>query len=534
MVLGLVTAGLIAAGTVLGVSDSPHPGGADAVAHAPPVQDAIAAPQDPTTSSTPNGVGVAWVVAENRQHGTTAWQITGKQSATGIMGFADHVDAVRGDSVTVRVSTTAPSFHVDAYRMGYYQGLGARLVWSSADTPGETQPSCKVTFGINMVQCSWLPSVQFGISAAWVPGEYLLKLVGADGEQSYVPLTVWDPASHAAYVVMDGVLTDQVFNAFGGYSLYQSASGCAPHQYPCSGRSRVVSFDRPYANSDDNGAGGYLGLTYPLTRFVEEEGLDVAYWTDITLAEHGDLLTNHHMLMSPGHDEEWSQSMRTATVKATRAGVNVAFFGASAVLRKVRLQPSPLGLDRQVVNYRQPTADPLYGIDNAEVSENDWAQAPANQPASTLVGASYIGYDHTSVKALVVSDPSAWLFAGSGLITGARIPGVVAGDMQAYDRTAGNNPPDVVILAHSPVNIVDRPERRYADTTYYTITSSHAGVFDSGTIGWIPSLADCPASVKECPAPMMRALTANLLRIMGSGPSGDLYPSVANWRKIAS
>ena len=45
---------------------------------------------------------------------------------------------------------------------------------------------------------------------------------------------------------------------------------------------RVVSFDRPYGYG--NGAGTYLSLVYPLTRLAEEEGLDVTYWTDLTLA----------------------------------------------------------------------------------------------------------------------------------------------------------------------------------------------------------------------------------------------------------
>jgi hypothetical protein len=51
-----------------------------------------------TTSSAParDGVAAAWLVTENRRVGTAAWQITGKQDATGIMGYADHVDAVKG------------------------------------------------------------------------------------------------------------------------------------------------------------------------------------------------------------------------------------------------------------------------------------------------------------------------------------------------------------------------------------------------------------------------------------------------------
>jgi len=520
---------------VPGAPGSPAPpfvGHRTRLASRPAVTPASPASHPAATYPTARGVGAAWVVAENQRPGTGAWQITGAQTATGIMGYADHVDATSGQVVTLRVSTTAPSFHVEAYRMGYYQALGARLVWRSAQLPGAVQAACPVAPGINMVQCSWLAALRLTVTDRWVQGQYLLKLVGSAGQQSYVPLDVWDPASHAAYVVMTGVLTDQVFNSFGGYDLYQGATACAADEYPCSTRSRVVSFDRPYDNGEESGAGGYLSLCYPLTRLAERDGLDVTYWSDITLAEHGNLAVRHHLLISPGHDEEWSQSMRASTVAAAHAGVNLAFLGASAVLRKVRLRASPLGPDRQVVNYRDPTADPLYGVDDTRVSQNDWAQAPAHMPASTLVGASYIGYDHTSVKPLVVSNASSWLFAGTSLVDGSTVPGVVAGDIQAYARSARGNPPGVEILAHSPVDIVGHPDRRFADTTYYTMASSGAGVFDTGAIGWIPSLAPCPASTTACPALVMGALTANLLRITGSGPAGLRYPSVANWQQL--
>jgi hypothetical protein len=102
---------------------------------------------------------------------------------------------------------------------------------------------------------------------------------------------------------MSGVLTDQAFNPYGGSDLYQGASACAPAVYPCSSRSRVVSFDRPDANG--NGAGSYLSLLYPLTRFAEEHSLDVTYWTDITLSTNGGLLGDHKVLIFRPGSRSW-------------------------------------------------------------------------------------------------------------------------------------------------------------------------------------------------------------------------------------
>ena len=477
-----------------------------------------------------NGTEAPWVLAENAKPGTTAWKITGTQSSTGIMGYANRVQASAGQSVTLYVSTAAATFHVDAYRMGYYGGTGARLVWSSAEVGGTAQAACPVTPGINMVECKWTQSLSFTVNSTWVQGQYLLKLVGSGGQESYVPLTVWEPSSTAAYVVMSGVLTEAVFNAFGGYDLYQGATPCAPNHYPCSTRARVVSFDRPFASG--NGAGGYLSLMYPLTRLMEEHGLDVTYWTDITLAEHPTLLAKHKVLISPGHDEEWSNSMRQAALAGADAGVNLVFFGASPILRKVRLQASPLGADREVVNYRNPPKDPLYGIDNARVSQNWWGQAPANLPASTLVGASYVGFNNLTSFPMVVSDPSSWLYAGTGLGAGASIPGVMSSDFQAYDPTRSSNPANVEVLSHSPVTVQFNPSRHYADTVFYTMPSSKAGVFTSGTVNWIPSLVACAPSVKQCPATAMRQLTLNVMRVFGAAPVGNTYPSTANWQSF--
>jgi hypothetical protein len=470
------------------------------------------------------------VVAENQKPGTASWKISGVQTPDGIMGYANLVQAVSGQTVNLYVSTRAPTFHVEAYRMGYYGGAGGRLVWHSAEVAGVVQPSCPVTTTTNMVSCNWSSSLTFVIDSNWVPGQYLLKLVGSGGEQSYVPLTIWDPASTATYVIMSGVLTDDAFNSFGGFDLYQGATACAPQVYPCSTRSLVVSFDRPYLEGD--GAASYLPLVYPLTRFVEENGLDVTYWTDIVLGTRGNLLTNHKVLISAGHDEEWSLQMRQAADAAASDGVNLIFMGASPVLRKVRLQPSPLGPDREMVNYRDPQKDPLYGVDNADVSQNWWAQAPANLPERRLVGADYIGYYNDSAFPLVVSEPASWLFSGTGLAADATIPGVFSGDFQGYEPSERDNPPGVEILSHSHVTVTGHPNIDYADTTYYTMTSSHAGVFSSGTIGWTPALADCVPDTTGCPAQLMRTLTGNLLRVFGAGPAGLEYPSTSNWQRF--
>src|SRR5206468_1167097 len=164
-----------------------------------------------------------------------------------------------GDSVTLYVSTASSSYHVDAYRMGYYGGLGGRLVWRSQDIPGSEQEAGVRDTKTNMVEAPWQPSVRFKPAKAWPPGDYLLKLVSDTGAERYVPLTLRDDSSSAAYVIQNAVTTWQAYNLWGGFDLYEGRNGTGS---AFANRSRIVSFDRPYAFGD--GAADFLGNEYPL------------------------------------------------------------------------------------------------------------------------------------------------------------------------------------------------------------------------------------------------------------------------------
>jgi hypothetical protein len=462
------------------------------------------------------------VIQENRKPGTSAWRIPRRQSGPRISGYADHTAAHPGQRVRLYVSTQASRFRVEAFRMGYYGGKGARMVWHASSLPGHAQPHCPVTSGTYMVQCDWRPSLRVAIGKNWPTGDYLFKLTAAGGRQSYVPLTVTDPGSRATYVVMNSVLTWQAWNNYGGHDMYGGGRPGGPRTY--AQRSRVLSFDRPYHRG--HGASGFLYNEYPLVSFAEQHGLDVTYWTNITLGNRPAALRRHRALLSLGHDEQWSAPMRHAATAGRNHGVNLIFFAASPVLRKVRLQASPLGPDRQEVNYRDARADPEYGKNNAEVSQNVWQSPPANDPPSTLVGASYAGY---GVKAdMVVADPVRWLFAGTGLHAGSHIPDVIRFDYQTYEPS-GDHPPHVQVLTRSPVaghrTDPHAGSAPYADSTYYTWRPSHAGVFSTGTNYWIHAMVRCAPMSRACPAPAVRHVTGNLLHAFGTGPAGRAHPS---------
>ena len=478
-------------------------------------------------------VTAAWVQAENAKPGTANWVVTGRPIPHAIEGYADRVSAAAGDTVQLFVNTASPTFHVEAYRMGWYQGLGARLVWQSAETPGRRQPPPSFAPGTNLIECAWAPTLAFGVDATWPAGNYLLKLVGSDGQQQFVPLTVRDDSSEAAYVIQNSVTTWQAYNLWSEYSLYFGPQG---HGQSYANRSRVVSFDRPYALAQAdwaNGASDWLGNEFPFVMLAERLGLDVTYWTDIDFANRPGLLTQHKALISLGHDEYWSSSMLDGALAARNAGVNFAFLGANACFRHVRLDASPVtGKGRRVVCYKDAVEDPFYGRDDAEVTA-DWPAGPLPRPESVLVGSMY--QSNPVDAALTVGDAGSWGLAGTGLADGDTMAHVVGSEYDAYQN--GLSPANIEIWAHSPLEC--RGQLGHSDTTWYTHPGG-GGVFATGTNWWVNKLSDnqglfppalVPRPAAGVTAPLT-AITKNVLAVIGAGAADFVRPSSPNWSRF--
>jgi hypothetical protein len=484
------------------------------------------------------------VIAENDRPGTASWRIPSRHRRGYIEGFAATTDAVEGQHVSVYVSTTARSFRIVAYRMGWYHGKGAREVWRSATITGQVQPACPVTPQVNMVSCdNWSRSASVVITSAFVPGDYLLKLVGSGAQQSYVLLTVSQPTSHATYLVIGRSMTEEGWNTFGGFDFYAGEGACTfgttTGSYPTCNRSRIVSFDRPY--KENNGAEDFLTEELPLVEFAEENGLDVTYTTDVAVSQHPSLLFGHRAILSLAHDETWTYPELAGVQAAIGKGENVVFFSAAAIVRHARLQASPLGPAREVVDYRDSAEDPLNGKASPnEVTGNTWDQPPTDYSVTSLVGELYSGFLYPGHAApFVVSEASSWLYAGTGLHDGSQIPQVVASDID-HLSTSYPMPSDLEVLGHSPVPLVDSYTNEgqwgsstYSDMTYYTEAKSEAGVFDTGTVNWITTLNECPVTQASCPSKLTRRITGNLLRLFGKGPAGQSEPSVANWQHVS-
>ncbi|MGH9917966.1 MAG: N,N-dimethylformamidase beta subunit family domain-containing protein, partial [Nitrososphaerales archaeon] len=391
------------------------------------------------------------------------------------------------------------------------------------------------------VECQWSPSLTFKVGSHWPPGAYLLKLVGDDGEQQYVPLCVRDDSSTAAFVLQHSVTTWQAYNLWGGYDLYYGLTG-GGSSYSMStagmnyaSRARIVSFDRPFPKAWAQGASDFIGNEFPLVYHMEQLGLDVTYWTDVDFHAHPERLLQHRCMFSLGHDEYWSLQMRDGALAARDAGVNFGFLGANACYRQIRLEASPVGNNRRQVCYKSATEDPLYGQDDEVVTAPSWDSPPTSWPESQLIGSMYqdVGADAD----LVVYDSSSWLWAGTGVTDGQSLPKVVQGEYDRFDPSFAG-PSNVEIAAHSPV--VNRGAGRYSDVTWYSVPGG-GGVFATGNASWVNKLSHTTGFPTTVVPSAIPGVTPVLLRVMenvysalGTGPGSITRPSRANWQKSSS
>ena len=454
--------------------------------------------------------------------GDPGWRITHPARLYQLEGFADRTDVPPDTSFRLFVSTTAPAFRVRAFRMGWYAGDLAGLVWTSPPVPGHVQAPARVVQPGSMVVAPWRPSLSVP-TAGWPPGSYLLRLDASTGVQSYVPIVIRSPSVAGRVVLVSAVTSYQAYNGWGGYSLYGGPARTPGGSF--ADRGRRVSFDRPL--SYNHGAGAYFQLELPLVVSAERLGLPLAYLTSVDLDLYPGLLAGARAVISEAHDEYWSPAMRAAVTRARNQGANLAFFGANAIFRKIRFESSPLGPDRIEVNYKVAPEDPLYGRDNALVTGN-WPTPPDADPESSLVGQSYV-CSVTSNFPMVVTDPGGWVWAGSGVHRGESLPGLVGPEFDQVNPEEPT-PRPLEVLARSPVSCGATPT--YSDVTYYVMASG-AGVFDAGTEDWVcalpqaagPGATGCPAAVPPAVRRAIWAATANILLAFAAGPAGRRHPA---------
>ncbi len=447
------------------------------------------------------------ITIENRLPGSADYALMNPALAGEVEGYASETSVAEGDTLRLFVNVIrAQSVRCDVYRLGYYQGLGARLVSAGAGVlvSPQSMPNADPTTGL--MECQWQGAFALLVEASWLSGYYLCKLTNEDGLECHVPFIVRESGRTAPLLVQASVTTWQAYNTWTGLSLYVNE---VPDELAFSGdRAFRVSFDRPYAAGVDIGG----SVEYPLVRWLEQNGYDVSYVTNVDLDRASELLIGRKLFVTSGHDEYWSVNERDAVQVARDAGLSLAFFSGNTAYRRIRLESSSAGAPRRIVTcYKSASLDPH---DNAPDTTANYADSPYPRPENELVGVLWAGWAWLQGYPLIVSNPDHWVYDGTGVQANDTIGHVVGYE---WDIVSDNGvaPAGLEIVGDSAVLHEYGYNSRATAVVYYPTPNSF--VFGAGTIGWNSALAT-PGLVDA----RLQRVSANILARAGLFPQASL------------
>ena len=327
------------------------------------------------------------------------WDISGAGDFN-IQGYATELSVDQGETVYFKVKTDATDYRLDIYRLGYYNGDGARLVATvqpSAALP-QDQPTCDFEPTAKLVDCgNWQVSANWDVPATAVSGVYLAKLVREDATPgtSHIAFVVRDDDGASELLFQTSDTTWQAYNRWGeggaaaGYSLYEGPDG----------KASKVSYNRPFGTRQYPTEDWVFNAEYPMIRWLERNGYDVSYCTGIDTDRAGAEILEHEVFLSVGHDEYWSRDMRENVTAARDDGTNLAFFSGNEVYWKIRWEPSIDGSAtprRTLVCYKEgdlgenqcgDKCDPLPDVwTGLWRSGCEWDLADGCEPENSLTG----------------------------------------------------------------------------------------------------------------------------------------------------
>jgi N,N-dimethylformamidase beta subunit-like, C-terminal len=430
---------------------------------------ALGAPRRARAHATTNPVR-----AENLHRGSRAWRIRLLPPHT-LEGYASEVSVAPGSVLHLHVSVAAGRYRVRVFRIGWYGGAGGRSMrCCGRPHAGAALAIPRPDPSTGLLALRWPVTDTVRVGRDWVSGYYVANLVLAAGplagRGTSIPFVVRSAGRRAAILVQAAVNTWQAYNRWGGAGLYENHTGVGDDH---------VSFDRPYSQRGAPREGGREAnlpeaWEFPLVRFLERYGYDVAYTTDVDTDRDPSELLRHRLVMTAGHDEYWTKAMRDGFESARAAGVNLAFMGANTGYWQMRYEDGR----RTIVEYRSAERDPEADPALKTVRFRDLAKP---RPECTLMGVQWgeIGNADYSPVGAAITPPDPW-FAGTGFRPTDVLRGIVGYE---YDTIFDScpTPPLTRLFGASLPNHASPSAVRYT-------ASSGARVFSSGSIRFAVAL----------------------------------------------
>jgi hypothetical protein len=218
-------------------------------------------------------------------------------------------------------------------------------------------------------------------------------------------------------------------------------------------------------------------MEFDMVRWLEHEGYDVTYITDVDTHEDAGRLLRGKGFLSVGHDEYWSKEMKAHVAQARDQGVGLGFFGGNYMYWPVQLLPdsnqspnrtisiapetnhcvAPSGITQtqctadadcstgEVCRFK--VCDYACNLDSNGVYETEQLLVGGMwDPIGKLLDLHFGGDMYVSKDALI----DHWVFANTGLQVGDVIPGLIGAEYNSTIRSEDWN-----IFPHPDYHVPD-------------------------------------------------------------------------------
>ena len=434
-----------------------------------------------------------------------------------IEGYCSRQSVKAGEKIDIFVSTRpVAKFQIEIFRMGWYGGTGSRLMTTLGPFDGKEQPVPDIG-DQRLRECQWDASTSLEIPADWPSGVYL-------GRLTTLPSSLEEPywQSYIVFIVKDDRPADILFqcsdNTWQAYNRWPENESLYTDPRAAHAPGVSVSFDRPYGqyvqifeNPQSFGSGEFLLWEYPLCFWLESQGYDVTYCSNVDNLEPANL-SRCKAMISVGHDEYWDVRQYENVKKAIADGLSVLWLSANDVYMVTPFTSNARGdLNRRL------TRQTCYGEFREEEKEA-YAKVlgPFENPGPDerdIIGARTIvpfngGGDWTCAL------PDHWLFKGTGMKKGDGIPGLVGWEFHGEPDTAR---PGLEVVAEGNVWAGGTRLGKYAATLFEGPKKNI--VFNATPIFWSQRQRDPPGHMipwshwtrPHGPDPRVQRITKNAI-----------------------
>ncbi|MFV2039875.1 MAG: N,N-dimethylformamidase beta subunit family domain-containing protein [Acidimicrobiales bacterium] len=419
-----------------------------------------------------------------------------------VEGYTTRQSYVPGEVVDVHCSSRAGTFSARVERVGLHRGL----VWQRQGIIGADHavPDDASTAG-----CGWPVEFSFGVED-WPSGYYEITF-SADGESGEEALSQAffvvrappqsvdvTPAGSALLVLSTN--TYNAYNQWGGSCLYSGSHRvsfarpiergylvrpAAPHDTDYDGRMASVGSEpdtdglrlQQYQRANRfplwSSSGGWHNWERRFVRWAEASGISLHYAVNSDLQFNPEVLDNHKLMLSVGHDEYWSWAMRDRVDDFVETGGSWGIFSGNTCFWQVRYEDDGLTM----VSHKGNAAanDPVMGTDQQHLLTAMWPSPLIGRPENRTTGLSFSrgGYARVgeatprSSGGYTVHRPDHWAFAGTGLRRGDVLGGgarVVGYEVDGCALTMEDGlpiashddgaPADLQVLASAPARLL--------------------------------------------------------------------------------